>query len=35
MARVQAGARLIPVTAGIVVLAYNVPGLDAAAQAQP
>ena len=27
MARVQAGARLIPATAGIVVLAYNVPGL--------
>ena len=28
MARVQAGARLIPASAGIVVLAYNVPGLD-------
>jgi phosphate transport system substrate-binding protein len=28
MARVQAGARLIPAAAGIVVLAYNVPGLD-------
>src|SRR5262245_11615876 len=27
MARVSAGARLIPVTAGIVVLAYNLPGL--------
>ena len=27
MARVQAGARLIPASAGIVVLAYNVPGL--------
>jgi phosphate transport system substrate-binding protein len=28
MARVQAGARLIPASAGIVVLAYNLPGLD-------
>jgi phosphate transport system substrate-binding protein len=27
MARVKAGARLVPVTAGIVVLAYNLPGL--------
>jgi phosphate transport system substrate-binding protein len=27
MARVKAGARLVPVTAGIVVLAYNMPGL--------
>src|SRR5262245_57933923 len=27
MARVSAGARLIPVTAGIVVVAYNLPGL--------
>jgi phosphate transport system substrate-binding protein len=29
MARVKAGARLVPVTAGIVVLAYNIPGLAA------
>jgi phosphate transport system substrate-binding protein len=29
MAKVKAGARLVPVTAGIVVLAYNVPGLTA------
>ena len=28
MSRVTLGARLIPVTAGIVVLAYNVPGLN-------
>jgi phosphate transport system substrate-binding protein len=28
MARVKAGARLVPVTAGIVVLAYNLPGLS-------
>jgi phosphate transport system substrate-binding protein len=27
MARVKAGARLVPATAGIVVLAYNIPGL--------
>jgi len=27
MARVHAGARLVPVTAGIVVVAYNIPGL--------
>jgi phosphate transport system substrate-binding protein len=27
LARTQSGARLVPVTAGIVVLAYNVPGL--------
>jgi phosphate transport system substrate-binding protein len=27
MARVKAGARLVPVTAGIVVIAYNIPGL--------
>jgi phosphate transport system substrate-binding protein len=27
MARVKAGARLVPVTAGIVVLAHNIPGL--------
>ena len=27
MARVRSGARLVPVTAGIVVLAYNLPGL--------
>ena len=27
MARVKAGARLVPVTAGMVVLAYNLPGL--------
>jgi phosphate transport system substrate-binding protein len=29
MARVKAGARLVPVTAGIVVIAYNIPGLAA------
>jgi phosphate transport system substrate-binding protein len=29
MARVKAGARLVPVTAGIVVLAHNIPGLTA------
>ena len=29
----RSGARLIPATAGIVVLAYNVPGLDRSAQA--
>ncbi len=29
MAGVKAGARLVPVTAGIVVLAYNLPGLTA------
>src|SRR5262249_31415074 len=29
MARAPSGARLIPVTSGIVVLAYNVPGLTA------
>jgi phosphate transport system substrate-binding protein len=29
IARVKAGARLVPVTAGIVVLAYHVPGLTA------
>jgi phosphate transport system substrate-binding protein len=28
MARVKAGTRLVPVTAGIVVLAYNLPGLS-------
>jgi len=28
MARVKAGARLVPATAGIVVLAYNLPGLN-------
>jgi phosphate transport system substrate-binding protein len=28
MTRVKAGARLVPVTAGIVVLAYNLPGLN-------
>jgi phosphate transport system substrate-binding protein len=28
MSRVKAGARLVPVTAGIVVLAYNLPGLS-------
>ena len=28
MARVKAGARLVPVTAGIVVLAYNLPGVN-------
>jgi phosphate transport system substrate-binding protein len=28
IARVKTGVRLVPVTAGIVVLAYNVPGLD-------
>ena len=26
MARVKAGARLVPATAGMVVLAYNLPG---------
>ena len=29
MARVTAGAKLVPVTAGMVVLAYNLPGLTA------
>jgi phosphate transport system substrate-binding protein len=28
MARVKAGARLVPTTGGMVVLAYNLPGLD-------
>jgi phosphate transport system substrate-binding protein len=28
IARVKAGARLVPVTAGLVVLAYNLPGLN-------
>jgi len=28
MTRVKAGARLVPVTAGVVVLAYNLPGLS-------
>lgn len=28
MATVKAGARLVPVTAGIIALAYNLPGVD-------
>ena len=28
IARVQGGVRLVPVTAGLVVLAYNIPGVD-------
>ena len=28
MAQVTRGARLIPVTAGMAVLAYNLPGID-------